>query len=428
MKTTVFAAALVATTALAPAVQAKETVFVVSPFATADAKDIQMRAIGAFLAQTTEPGETSYVLDGWSQETIARFIVPDDSARYSRSSSRMRANPAFFKDMKAFAETPPPAANNPHSGQVDWPAVFRRVGRDFAANDPRDLIFYDASPVYHDARSPEFSMRGGVLFTDAHLESSRDTTPFGAQGQSTYLSNYTVHWGMADDAWIVSDRHGHHAERMMALSISARSGVLATFAKDGATALENAHSGTSRPVGDYHLNSDGRLSMIGFQLQAEAPAVSIYDRVVSERAPALLELEHAQDVEIAIRWDCACDFDLAVKPAGGTTISFRSPSSAQGQLFKDFTSSSSLSNGWETIALAGPINLTRAVIAANLFSGTGGRGEIRIAIADETWAAPFGVTGQANSGHGLDQTMTSGSPANMAWTVFAPAQIVGASE
>jgi hypothetical protein len=428
MKITFIAALLAATTSLVPAAQAKESIFVVSPFASAATKDVQMRAIGEFLAETTEPGETSHILDGWSQETVASFNVPDDNERYNRPSSRMRANPAFFKDLKTFAEAPSPASDNPHSGQVDWPAVFRRVGRDFLADDPRNLIFYDVSPVYHDARSPEYSMRGGVLFSDAHLEASRDMTPFGARGQSNYLTNYTVHWSMGDDAWIVSDRHGHHAERMMALSISARSGALATFANDGATALENARSGTSRSVGDHQLNSDGRLSMIGFQQQAEAPAVSIYDRAVSSRTPDLSELEHAHDIEIAIRWTCACDFDLAVKPAGGTTISFRSPSSEQGQLFKDFTSSSSLSNGWETIALAGPIDLTRAVIAANLFSGMGGRGEIRIAIAGETWASPFGLTGRASAGDGFEQTMASGSPANTAWTVLAPAQILGVSQ
>ncbi|MEP3918457.1 hypothetical protein [Ascidiaceihabitans sp.] len=428
MNTTFLAVALAATTALVPAAQAKESIFVVSPFATAAAKQDQIRAIGQFLAETTEAGETSHVLNGWSQETIASFKVPGDSERYTRASSRMRANPTFFKDMKAFAETPPPAADAPHIGQIDWPAVLRRVGRDFAADIPRNLIFHDVSAVYHDVRSPEFSMRGGVLFSEAHLEASRDATPFGALGQSDYLTNYTVHWGVNDGAWIVSDRHAHHAERIMSWSVSTRGGVLATFANDGATALENARSDKSRAIGAHHLNSDGRLSMIGFQRQAEAPAVSIYDRVLSDRTPALSELEQARDIEIAIRWTCACDFDLAVKPQGGKSVSFRAPSSAQGQLFKDFTSSSSLSNGWETIALTGPVDLTRTIIAANLFSGTGGRGEIRIAIAGETWAAPFEVTGRANSGDGFEQTMASGNPANMGWAVLAAAQIMGANQ
>lgn len=426
MKTLCIAATLAATTTLVPAAHAKESIVVLSPFATSETKEVQIREIGRYLAETTEPGETSIVLNGWDAGTIARFEVPNDPDRFARVPSRMRANVTFFKEMKSFAEATPPSAENPHEGQVDWPGVIRRVGRDFATETSRDLIFYDASPIYHDARSPGFSMRDGVLFTDAHHGSSRDVSPFGAEGQSAYLKNYIVHWGMPDEAWMVSDRHGYHAERTMTLAIKTRSGVLATFDVGGATALENAKRGVARPLGDYALESDGRLAMISFQPQAEAPTTSIYDRQVSDRAPATSELFSATNVEIAIRWDCSCDFDLAVKPQGGETISFRSPSTTDGQLYKDFTSSAGLNNGWETIALPGPVDLTEAVIAANLFSGQGGEGELRIAISGETWAVPFSVAGPGNGGTGLAEIMSTGRSTRSAWTVFAADTVTGA--
>jgi hypothetical protein len=425
MKMTFLAVALAATTSLVPSVQAKESILVLSPFATGEAKQAQIRVIGQYLADTTEAGETSYVLDGWSQETMATFSVPDDGKRYARVSSRMRANPGFFRAMKSFADAAQPERGDQHLGQIVWPGVIRRIGRDFETKEPRDLIFFDVSPVYHDTRAPEVSMRDGRLFNDAHLALSRDVTPFGAQGQSDYLSNYTVHWGMAGGAWVVSDRHAHHAERIMALSVSTRDGTLATFATDGNTALENARAGKSRAVGDYQLNSDGRPMMFGFQAQAATPSVSIYERPVSNRVPGLSEITQARAVEVAIRWECACDFDLAVKPEGGTPISFRTPTSEQGQLFKDFTSSAALNNGWETISLPGPIDLTRAVIAANLFSGRGGNAELRLAIAGETWAMPISVTGPASGGLGYEQAMSSGRAANAAWAAPSVMDIMG---
>ncbi|MEL7398678.1 MAG: hypothetical protein AAFN44_20155 [Pseudomonadota bacterium] len=409
----------------APEAQAKETIVVVSPFAPEEVKQEQIRDLSNHIAEITEPGETSYVLNGWTQETIARFHVPEDEDRYARTSARMRANPEFFRNMKEFAEERAPSSTETQAGQIDWPAVMRRVGRDFPAQDSRDLIFYEVSPVYHDVRSPEFSMRGGTLFSDAHLDVTRDDSPFGARDQSDLLSSYTVHWGLLNEEWAVSDRHAFQMERAIALSVEARGSVLSTFASGGITALENAANGISAPIGSFPYESDGRPVMIRFQPEEEIEEVSIYDRPLSDRSPSRNEFNAARDVEIAIRWDCNCDFDLAVQVANEVPISFRAPVGVYGTLFKDFTSSQSLNNGWETIAIPGPVDLQSVMIAVNQYRGGSGGAEVelRLAIGGETWGRMVRVDGPADRGSGFRRTIANGTPANAAWDVVPPGSI-----
>ena len=413
---------------------AKESIVGLSPIGTPEQKLAEIRAIGTYLAETTNAGETSVVVNALDQSEIARFIVPDDTERYDNPRSKMRANRPFFRDTKVFAETATAPSDENFAGQIDLPAFLRTVGLNYPAKNPRDLILYGVSPVTHYVLDPGHSMLDGVLPDHDHVAASRGNSPYGTAEQTGKLTNYTLHWGMRDTDWAVSDRHQHFMEEYISLSASVRGATLSTLAATPDTALRNAKAGIDASIGDYTLAPDGTLEMIHFRPkpaeQSHDTSIPIYERVLSDRVPERGELSAAQGVELAIRWECGCDFDLAVKPHGGAIISFREPQSADGRLYKDFTSSQDLNNGWETVALSGrngSVDLTQILVAINLFSGTGRNHsvELRIAIAGETWGKRFEIRGSANGGTGFEQTLSRGRPANNAWIVPDLAKLLG---
>lgn len=162
----------------------------------------------------------------------------------------------------------------------------------------------------------------------------------------------------------------------------------------------------------------------------QADDVNVGDQLtLSQRVPDMQELRVAANVEIAIRWDCACDFDLAVQVWGDDPISFRTPRQASGTLFKDFTSSASLNTAWETIAMPGPVDLQAMTVAVNQFNGptSGAEVELRIAIDGETWGRRLSFTGPADRGAGFEQTLSRRASANPAWQVVRPADPMGAN-
>lgn len=401
---------------------AKETIIGVSPVGTPEQKMTEIRAIGLYFAETTNPGETSYIVNARDQSEIARFVVPDDAERYNKPRSKMRANRNFFRDTKAFADAATLPSEDNFEGQIDLPAFLRTIGSSYPTKNKRDLILYGVSPITHYVRDSDHSMLDGVLPDHDHVAASRGKSPYGAAEQTGKLTNYTLHWGMRDTDWAVSDRHQHFMEEYISLSTSVRGAMLATFAADPDTALRNAKAGIDTPVGDYTLEPDGTLEMIHFRPQPAEQSfdtsIPIYERVLSNRVLEPQELSTAEHVEVAIHWDCNCDFDLAVKPQGGAIISFRQPQSTGGRLFKDFTSSQDLNNGWETVALNGNVNLQNLMLAVNLFRGAAGNWvELRIAIAGETWGKLFTIRGAGNGGTGFEDTLQTGRPANNAWIV-----------
>ena len=416
----------------APLAAAKEAVIGVSPFGTAQEKLTDAKAIGVHLAAEVAPGETAYVVNAYTLEQIATFEVPNDPDRFKSVQSRMRANRAFFADMKRFADAARAPSSEHFPGQIDFPSFIRAIGANYPATEPRDLILYNVSPLTHDPRTPELSTKGGMVPNDAHITASRAASVYGADGEDQLLTNYTVHWGTNGADWSRADLHTYALQRVLALSISERGAVLATFATDPAAALRNAKAGLSKAVGTYTLKPGDQPAMVPYDAQALTPApaimadVPIYERTLSRRVPAPTEASRAENVEIAIRWSCVCDFDLAVQPRGGEAISFRKTNTPEGKLHKDFTTSEDLENGWETVSMPGPVNLRTLTLGINLFKGpgTGAHVEFRIAIAGETWGRHYAVRGAPDGGRGFEQTLERNAPANAAWVVVNPVAIL----
>lgn len=408
---------------------AREAVIALSPFGTVEEKLADIGDIATHLAETVAPGEQGFVINAYDQARIATFTVPNAPDRYGNVRAKMRANPAFFVAMKTFAENAKGPGADKFDGQIDFPALVRTIDATYPTDRPRDLILYNVSPVTHDPRTPGLSMRGGAVPDDGHVAASRAVSVYGSDGETGALANYTLHWGMNGDGWSVSDRHAFAMQRYLALSVSERGGVLATFASVPMTALQNAASGISEPVGSHILKPTDQPTMIHYGTEAhaeeEAELVPIYERDLSTRAPARAELRAAQRVEVGIRWTCQCDFDLAVRPEGGDVISFRQLRTSHGRLHKDFTSSEALDNGWETVILPGPLDLTAVLIVVNLYRGRAGADvELRVAIGAETWGQQYSFPAASDGGSGFARTMASGAPANPAWVVVDPALVL----
>ncbi|MEO0683351.1 MAG: hypothetical protein AAF192_23445, partial [Pseudomonadota bacterium] len=219
--------------------------------------------------------------------------------------------------------------------------------------------------------------------------------------------------------------------RFLGLAVFARGGVLATFANEPEAALRGAAENRTAPVGDYDLKPSDTPLMILYRVAKSMDArdgdVSIHERELSRRKPARHEFEEARAVEVAIRWDCDCDFDVVVQPAGGVPISFRRTSTAFGTLRKDHTSPAALNAGWEVVQLPGPIDLTAALVALNLYSGAaGGEVELRVAIEGETWGKRFAMGRGGDGGAGFSSTLQRRAPANAAWAVVDLASLAEA--
>ncbi len=417
-----FIKALALTTALTAPAAAKEAVIGLSPFGDPAAKLEEVKAIAFHLADTIEPGEQAYVVDAFTQEEIAVFAVPNDPKRFARPKARMKKNGAFFAAMKRFADAARAPEGGHFEGQIDAPRFWRTIGANYPAETARDLILYATSPLFDNPRIPGLTMKAGATPDDAHIAASRANSVYGSEGEEDALANYTLHWGAPDAGFVRNDRHLHFTQRFHALSVAARGGVLATFATNPETAILNAAAGLSAPVTKEALKPDEAPTMIYYhevvaELE-ETTVTSIYERRLSDRKPDLTELTKAEGVEIAIRWSCDCDFDLTVLPPDGAPISYRQLETPQGRLFKDFTSSDALSNGWETVAMAGPVDLTSTAIALNLFrGGAGSEVELRIAIGGETWGRRFALSGAADGGEGFEETLHREAPANAAWAV-----------
>ncbi|MEM9098689.1 MAG: hypothetical protein AAGC79_09205 [Pseudomonadota bacterium] len=421
-------AALAVAAAITDPAIGKETLIGVSPFGTPEAKLAEVKAIANHLLAVLEPGETGWVVNAYDQSQIAEITISTDPKKSESLQRRMRNAPEFFAGLKRFAEAAIVPTGENFAGQIDLPGFLRNVGANYPADRARDLILYNVSPLTHDPRSPHLSMKDGAVPDDASIAASRAVNVYGARGEEQLLTHYTVHWGANGLGWSQSDVHAYHIQLFLTHSVSKRGGKLVTFATDPATALRNGRAGISRPVTAAAFKPDDQPTMVTFPIGEVTTEVmeSIYERALSERVPSRVELTQARDVEIAIRWTCDCDFDLAIQLRGTDAISYRTPETPAGTLHKDFTSSEALELGWETVTLHGPLDLTTALIAINLYRGApGAEVEIRIAVGAETWGRRYVIGSSADGGSGFAKTMRTGTPANGAWVMVDARALLG---
>lgn len=426
-KTAVAAIALsFSTTAL----EARDLIVGLTPYAASpeEARTQSVRLL-QFLTAEVQPGERARVIDAWRTTSICEFAVPDKPA-YRNEKAKLTVNAPCVAALMKRAENA--AQSSPVPYAVKLPDFLRFVGENFPAQAETDVLIV-GSPLFDDSREPSTSMAFGHVPGDGHLNAANGVSPYSARN-SSLLANRRIHLLAPAANWAINREHEYQVRRLWTLFAEKQGGSLVSFASDPETVYGRIRSGAESPTHDFRLASATKLEMIPVRRDS-AGRTPIHQRALAQTPPAATELRAASNLEIGITWDCVrCDVDLYARPwRGAEVLHWNHTNTAEGQFFKDFQTSPESSNGLETIEFIVPVDLDKLFVALNLYEGVppGGviRGELRIALGDRTWAAPFTLeTSSGNRGAGGSELFAVNGPSRPGWLVIDPRLVVGASQ
>lgn len=397
-----------------------------SPFGEADAAKDRAKHLLAHVIETTGPGEDAVFIDAYRAKTLCRYAVPDKAA-YARPKAAVKVNGACVKAVLGFAEAP---GEDTTAGAIRMPHFMRFVAGNFDM-DRYKSILVAGSPIYHDPLEPRFTMRAARVPSHAHITATRQASPYSVAGYGGLLPDTPVHLVSPSADWKLNDGHGAMVRCFWTLHTETMGGRLASFGSDLKLALQRVGSGTVGASPACERDSSDKLEMMPVRIERFA-GPSLYDREVSEDAPAPELVRTAQNVQVGIRWqDCeACDLDIYVRPYNGAEVLyFGHTHSREGAFYKDFRSAPTAAAGLESVSFREPVDLGKLLVAVNLYSGNapqGVNGEVRIAIGAETYAAPFRIEAQTgNRGAGAQDLLNAGTVPNEQWAIIDPMKVLG---
>lgn len=408
----------------ASAAPARDMVIAIPGTLPADRKDALVKQAVTHLLNIVAPGEQGHLLDAATGHVLAAFTIPEGD-RYANPRAKLAANPEAMRALKDFMTAP-----GDGTGQVNLPDLLNRIAVTLPARGSAGLILI-ADPRSTDPLAPSLDMTGGAVPGDGHIAAPRGRSPFGTADLRGTLAGYDVYLGAPAPDWAVSTAHGPAVERFWELSVTARGGSWQMLGDDLATLYALAAQDAPDHPPRATLVPTDKLEMIRFAPDTGA-ALDLYAAPVAE-APAPAPLwAAARDVSVGLSWDCArCDLDLYLRPnPAAEVLYFSNTRSAQGQHLKDHLSSPSLTNGYETVALNGAVDLSQVQISVNHYSGTAAdpiTAELRIAIGDQVWAHRLTLpAGAGNGGAGAEQVLVAREIPNASWAILDPMTVLGA--
>lgn len=372
-------------------VSAKEIVLGLSPYTDSDKLQRTVRQSLQF-ATGLKAGDRVTFMDAYHLNVIGIFKVPENKA-YKSEKARLVANKKTVGQLMQFAKQPPQGPSLPSvKDAVRLPQFLRHVAQNISGPNKTDVIIL-GSPFYDDPSDAPFSMAGGLIPGDGHLQVARNQSVYGIVGQEDLLKALRIHLVYGDTV-MQSDRHAYHIERFWQLFVTRQSGQWVTFAPEASTAFTRVHTNAPALPNHHTLQKTNRLEMI--RLRDVEIKTSIHERPLSKIKPTVQLLRHAKNLEVGITWDCeSCDLDLYLRPLPSSAVLyFAHPSSNEGVYYKDFRNSPVGVGGFETIELTVPVDLRSVVIAVNFYSGeVSGKltGQIRMAIEGQTYAMNFTI-------------------------------------
>lgn len=394
-------------------VSAKEIVIGLSPYTDSDKLQRTVRQSLQF-ATSLKAGDRVTFMDAYHLNVIGIFKVPENKA-YKSEKARLVANKKTVGQLMQFAKQPLQVSSGSNlpsvKDTVRLPQFLRHVAQNISGQNKTDVIIL-GSPFYDDPSDAPFSMAGGFIPGDGHLQVARNQSVYGIIGQEDLLKTLRVHF-VYGDAVMQSDRHAYHIERFWQLFVTRQSGQWITFASEASTVFTRIHTNAPALPNPYKLQKTDRLEMI--RLRDVEIKTSIHERPLSAIMPTAQQLHHAKNLEVGITWDCeSCDLDLYLRPLPSSAVLyFAHPSSNEGIYYKDFRHSPAGSGGFETIELTVPVDLRSVVIAVNFYSGeVSGKltGQIRMAIEGQTYAMNFAI--HASKGNRGKDVLTAFNAAN----------------
>lgn len=422
---------------LSPNLYARDLVIGLSPFHTekAGAKD-QIKTVIQFLVDTVEPGEQAMIYDAYHVQTIGIFAVPNKSL-YRHPRAKLRANARVVKQLLTFAKQAmtPTGVNRPSvSGAIRLPQFLAFLGENFAPQQDMDVLVL-GNPLLDDPKDRDFSMAHAQIPGDGHLQLSRSQTPYGIKGYEKRLRHVRLHLGFTD-GWQRDDHHTFYVKRFWTLWTQQQGGSLVTFASDLSTVLQRVQSQAAAPQHAYTFKESEapKLEMIQLRPPKVKHRTSISERPVTTAPVAGDSITALRNVEVGITWNDPAssyiDLDLYVQagPTAGV-LYFSNRETAEGQYFKDFTTSPRSTNGLETVAFYTPVNGNHLFVAINFFGGqVRGKvtGEVRISLDGQTYAQPFAIHAKkGNHGSGREAVLAAKQSASPHWIIIDPLQVLG---
>lgn len=411
---------------ISQAVQARDYIVGLSPYMLAQQAKEQVKDISRFLIETLEPGDNARVYDAYNLKLITSFNVPDKTS-YKHVKTKFRINGKAIKTLQNFANksTLPDGKRN---GSIRIPQFMRFLGENYIFNEQVNVIVL-GNPIYHDSKTPAFSMNFGAIPSDGHLFNSTSKTPFGIDN-ANLLKNMYVHFAYIGEDWKQNEQHGFFVKRFWRLFIEKQGGKFVTFTGDLPTLFHRIKTNTSATAHNFTIDDTDKLEMIVLK-PPQIKYSPIYERPVTTTAPSRSDVIHAQNVEFGLSWDCkSCDMDLYVRPLpNAKTLYFNHIQTPLGRYWKDFLKSPKSTNGYETISLSVPVDLRSVLIAVNFYNGTapkGINGELRISWNGKTYAKNFTIPATSgNKGQDRENILQNGKASNSHWIIIDPITVIG---
>ncbi|WP_299587669.1 hypothetical protein [uncultured Tateyamaria sp.] len=416
---------LVGSLALPTETVARDLVFGLSPHQSSASAKTQVETALVFAATHLMVGETALFFDAAKVRLLGSFTVPEGKA-YENVRARLQANRPLVVELKAFIDGAQAVPGR--IGASDWPGLFELLRSAYPTDDGAALVLLGA-PIADDPQAPSMSMVGGRVPNDGHVAATGAASPYGTSGLPGTLEGYDVFIGTPRDTWYVSDAHEHAVTRFWSVTSEAHGASLAFYGDDIATLFRLVERGaTGRPHAEPLAPTD-KLEMLTFA--PDNGTVPALYQARPEEAPAPAPMwQNALNVTVGATWQQNVDIDLYVRPSPqAEVIYYGNADTSQGRLFKDVTVRPG--TAFETVALTGSaVDLSQMQIALNYYGGgttaSGVTGELRMAIGEQVWAAPFHIPAtRGNKGAGAEAVLVEHVVPNDAWTLLDPLHVIG---
>ena len=402
---------------------ARDLIIALSPHVTPERAAVQAKSVLQFITGL-KVGDRALLIDGDRLTLIGEFKIPEGAA-YRNPKSRLAHNGQTVAALRHFVDAA--SRGRRPAGSVRLPQLLRHVSQNLSYPPQTDLIVIGA-PVYVDPDQDGFSMTDKRFPGDGHLFASAGKTPYGAADNTEALSGLRVHMIYAGVPALQDETYRFHVSRFWTLFIERQGGTLVSFVPGLPTLFRRVRENVKAPPHNHKAGETDKLEMI--RLQIEEPAQTIFEKPISASPLPQGRARRAGDVQVGISWDCwTCDLDLyATAFPGASLLYFGQTESPQGRYWKDYLDSPAATNGYETIGFTVPLDLRALTLAVNFYSGTapnGVNGEIRIAVDDDTFAAPFHIAASSgNRGKNMAGIMDTGNAKNAQTLVIDPISVV----
>jgi hypothetical protein len=401
----------------------------ISPFLDSTVKDAVYRGLVRLIVEDLPLNTRLEVYDAFNLKSITQVSIPNAKVF---NSPKTRANQfalsiGEIRQFLARDNAKPSGAQPGFEGAIRLPQFcdFLAQDRPLHDGDAKLPLLLIGSPLYQDAREPDFSMVEGYFPSDGHLRASREQSVFGFNPGDGSAQGLLVYWAYFGDPWM-SDLHREKVARFWTLYIERRGGRLASFSADLATAV-SAFSSESpgRSAASNGWTADPLQTRP--EMLRVSRSVKLVDWLTGDALPESSPPPPSQMVgplKIGIRWKENIDLDLYATPRrDAETLFFQHTRSPEGYYFKDHRSSPG--REYEFIEFDSPVDVRQVRGFVNFYAGScpgGPRGEVRIEFLNRIYRGTFAIASpEGNQGR-------SGSAQADFWTRIPIQEILRINE